>query len=77
MIDGTPSIDALYDNGAMSLYATLTSVAVSPVTEGLIYTGSDDGMLYVTEDSVRFFLLLPSPPKRWLGREQTTGPSNP
>ena len=50
MIDGTPSIDALYDNGAMSLYATLTSIAESPLKQGLLYTGSDDGMLYVTED---------------------------
>lgn len=50
MIDGTPSIDALYDNGAMSLYATLTSIAESPLQKGLLYTGSDDGLLYGTED---------------------------
>ncbi len=67
MIDQVPSIDALYDNGAMSLYATLTSVAVSPIKEGLIYTGSDDGMLYVTEnDGVNWkeMKALPDLPER-------------
>ena len=44
------SADALYDNGAMSKYATLTSIAESPLEEGLLYTGSDDGMLQVSED---------------------------
>ena len=50
MLDNVPSIDDLYDNGAMSLYATLTSISESPLTKGLIYTGSDDGLLQVTED---------------------------
>jgi photosystem II stability/assembly factor-like uncharacterized protein len=50
MIDRVPSIDALYDNGAMSKYATLTSISESPVTEGLLYTGSDDGLIQVSED---------------------------
>lgn len=50
MMDAVPSVNALYDNGAMSLYATLTSVAESPVTQGLLYTGSDDGLIYVSED---------------------------
>ena len=44
------SADALYDNGAMSKYATLTSISESPIAEGVIYTGSDDGLIYVTED---------------------------
>ena len=44
------SVDALYDNGAMSLYATLTTVAESPLDENLIYTGSDDGLVQVTEN---------------------------
>ena len=50
MIDRVPGIDALYDNGAMSKYATLTSISESPVTKGLLYTGSDDGLIYVSED---------------------------
>ncbi len=44
------SVDALYDNGAMSKYATLTGISESPLVEGLLYTGSDDGMVQVTED---------------------------
>lgn len=50
MIDRVWSADALYDNGAMSKYATLTSVSESPLVEGLLYTGSDDGLLHVSED---------------------------
>ncbi|UCD25857.1 MAG: glycosyl hydrolase [Gemmatimonadota bacterium] len=45
------SVNALYHNGAMSKYATLTAITESPITEDLIYTGSDDGMIQVTEDA--------------------------
>jgi photosystem II stability/assembly factor-like uncharacterized protein len=41
------SIDALYDNGAMSWYSTLTAISESPLAEGLLYTGSDDGLIQV------------------------------
>ena len=44
------SVDDLYDNGAMSKYATLTSISESPLTEGLLYTGSDDGIIQISED---------------------------
>lgn len=50
MIDRVWSVDALYDNGAMSKYATLTSIAESPLVEGLLYTGSDDGLINISED---------------------------
>ncbi|PIB39485.1 WD40/YVTN/BNR-like repeat-containing protein [Maribacter sp. 4G9] len=50
MIGRVWSVDALYDNGAMSKYATLTSIAESPKQEGLLYTGSDDGFIHVSED---------------------------
>ncbi|MEL6194831.1 MAG: glycosyl hydrolase, partial [Bacteroidota bacterium] len=50
MDDKVWSVDALYDNGAMSKYATLTSIAESPEVEGLLYTGSDDGLIHVSED---------------------------
>lgn len=46
MIGRVWSSDALYDNGAMSKYATLTSISESPITEGLLYTGSDDGVIF-------------------------------
>lgn len=49
-IDRVWSVDDLYDNGAMSQYATLTSIAESPVAEGVLYTGSDDGLINISED---------------------------
>lgn len=50
MIGRVWSTDALYDNGAMSKYATLTSISESPKMEGLLYSGSDDGIIKVSED---------------------------
>ena len=44
------SVDALYDTGAMSLYSTLTTISESPLVEGLLYVGSDDGLIQVSED---------------------------
>ena len=44
------SVDALYDNGAMSKYATLTALSESPLEEGVLYSGSDDGLVQVSED---------------------------
>ena len=50
MIGRVWSVDDLYDNGAMSKYATLTSISESPKVEGLLYTGSDDGLVQVSEN---------------------------
>jgi len=50
LMDRVWSVDALYDNGAMSKYATLTAIAESPLVEGLLYTGSDDGLINISED---------------------------
>lgn len=44
------SWDAPWDLQAMSAYNTITSVSESPQQEGLIYVGTDDGLLQVTED---------------------------
>ncbi|NAS30694.1 glycosyl hydrolase [Flavobacteriaceae bacterium R38] len=44
------SWDNAWDIGAMSNYNTITSLAESPKQEGLIYAGTDDGMIQVTED---------------------------
>lgn len=46
----TQSYDNAWDVGAMSNYNTITSLAESPLQEGLIYAGTDDGILQVTED---------------------------
>lgn len=44
------SWDASWDLDAMSEYNTITSLAESQVKEGLIYAGTDDGIIQVTED---------------------------
>ncbi|NER14366.1 glycosyl hydrolase [Leptobacterium flavescens] len=46
----TQSWDAPWDFLAMSNYNTITSLAESPKQEGLIYVGTDDGTIQVTED---------------------------
>jgi photosystem II stability/assembly factor-like uncharacterized protein len=44
------SWDNAWDVGAMSNYNTITSLAESPKQEGLIYAGTDDGQIQVTEN---------------------------
>ena len=44
------SWDGAWDVYAMSNYNTITSLAESPRQKGLIYAGTDDGMIQVTED---------------------------
>jgi photosystem II stability/assembly factor-like uncharacterized protein len=50
MVETAPGISALYDNSAMSWYGNTTSISESPLQEGLIYVGTDDGLIQVTED---------------------------
>lgn len=49
-MDRVWSLDALYDLYAMSQYGNITSIDESPLVEGLIYVGTDDGLIQVTED---------------------------
>jgi photosystem II stability/assembly factor-like uncharacterized protein len=44
------SVDALWDHGAMSQFGTITAISESRLQEGLIYAGTDDGIIQVTED---------------------------
>ena len=44
------SVDALWGNTAMSWYSTISAVSESPVAEGALYVGTDDGLVQVTED---------------------------
>ncbi|WP_394748834.1 VPS10 domain-containing protein [Spongiimicrobium salis] len=44
------SWDNPWDVGAMSNYNTITSLAESPKQEGLLYAGTDDGIIQVTEN---------------------------
>ncbi|ADR20372.1 hypothetical protein MATR_20090 [Marivirga tractuosa] len=63
MKDNVPSVDALYDNGAMSNFATLTSISESPLKEGLLYTGSDDGLIHISDDGGQNWRKAQSLPK--------------
>ncbi len=47
------SIDSLWDLYAMSQYGNITSISESPLEEGLIYVGTDDGLIQATEDGGR------------------------
>ncbi len=47
----TQSWDAPWDVWAMSNYNTITSLAESPKQQGLIYAGTDDGLINITENS--------------------------
>ncbi|NNC70608.1 MAG: glycosyl hydrolase, partial [Flavobacteriaceae bacterium] len=44
------SWDNAWDVGAMSNYNTITSLAESPKQEGLLYAGTDDGIIQVSEN---------------------------
>ena len=44
------SWDNPWDLNAMSNYNTITSLAESPKQQGLIYAGTDDGLIQITED---------------------------
>ena len=46
----TQSYDNAWDLYAMSNYNTITSLAESPQQEGVLYAGTDDGIIQVTED---------------------------
>lgn len=44
------SVDAVAKNKSTSYYGNVVALSESPLKEGLIYTGSDDGLINVTED---------------------------
>jgi photosystem II stability/assembly factor-like uncharacterized protein len=50
MMDRVWSFDALWDTYAMSKFSTITSLSESPLVEGLLYAGTDDGLIQVSED---------------------------
>jgi photosystem II stability/assembly factor-like uncharacterized protein len=45
--------DAVAKNASTSFYGNIVSLAESPVKEGLLYAGTDDGLVQVTEDGGR------------------------
>ena len=50
VMDRVWGIDAIFKNVWTSPYGTIVSLDESPVQEGLIYAGTDDGLIQVTEN---------------------------
>lgn len=50
IMGSTQGWDGSWDLLAMSQYSTITSLSESPIKEGLIYVGTDDGLIQMTED---------------------------
>jgi len=44
------SVDAIAKNSSTSLYGSLIALDESPLVEGLLYAGTDDGLIQVSED---------------------------
>jgi photosystem II stability/assembly factor-like uncharacterized protein len=44
------SVDAVAKNSSTSFYGNIVSLAESPVKEGMIFVGTDDGLIQITED---------------------------
>lgn len=65
MIGRVWSVDDLYDHYAMSQYSTISSLTESPLEPGILYAGTDDGLVQVTEDggkAWRLAAILPDLP---------------
>ena len=50
VMDRVWSVDAIAKNDSTSMYGSVIGLSESPVQEGLIYAGTDDGVISVTED---------------------------
>ncbi len=64
----TWSYDSAWDLFAMSMFNTIVNISESPLVEGLIYVGTDDGLIQVTEDGGRNWRRidrLPGVPQRF------------
>ncbi|MEO1201190.1 MAG: glycosyl hydrolase, partial [Pseudomonadota bacterium] len=64
----TWSYDSSWDLYAMSDFNTIVNISESPLVEGLIYAGTDDGLIQVTEDggqNWRRIDRLPGVPQRF------------
>jgi photosystem II stability/assembly factor-like uncharacterized protein len=48
---GTSGGPITQDNTSVEYYSTIFTVAESPITPGVIWTGSDDGLVHVTRDN--------------------------
>lgn len=56
------SVDAVQKDISTSQYGTIISLAESPVKENLLYAGTDDGLIQVTEDAGKNWMKIASFP---------------
>jgi photosystem II stability/assembly factor-like uncharacterized protein len=54
-------IDAIQKNVSTALYDNISAIAESPKVEGLIYIGTDDGLVQVTEDGGKTWRKIDKP----------------
>ena len=46
----TEAIDAVAKNSSTSMYGSIVSLSESPLKEGRLYIGTDDGLIQTTDD---------------------------
>jgi hypothetical protein len=54
------SVDALRKNASTSIWGAIVSIAESPLREGLLFAGTDDGMIQISEDGGATWRAIPS-----------------
>ncbi|MEE4270303.1 MAG: hypothetical protein V2I67_01430 [Thermoanaerobaculales bacterium] len=59
VMDRQWSSTAAWDFGAMSVYNTITSLAESPVAEGVLWAGTDDGLIQLSSDDGSSWKAIP------------------
>ena len=62
VMDRVWSVDAVAKNASTSFYGNIVALSESPLVEGLIYAGTDDGLVQVTEDGGRSWRRIESFP---------------
>jgi len=50
VMDKIQSVDAVSKNRSTSLFGNISALSESPLQEGLIFVGTDDGLIQITED---------------------------
>jgi photosystem II stability/assembly factor-like uncharacterized protein len=62
VMDRVWSVDAVAKNRSTSPYGTIVAFTESPLVEGLLYAGTDDGLIQVTEDGGENWLRIDGVP---------------
>ncbi len=62
IMDVVPDEKTLSRNDGVAHYGTITTIAESPLREGLIYVGTDDGLVQVSRDDGKSWKKITPPP---------------